>query len=99
MIPIREVFLVSNDNRSAAEDALRKDDLVGRQSIYVRSAPHIDIKEDGYFIVIDGSEEAVAQAKALLAGIAAVYEKKDEVIRKMEEQEERAIEGFGNLLG
>lgn len=96
---VKEVFLVSSENKSKAEDALRKDDLVSRQSIAVRSAPHLDIKEDGYFIIVDGSEEAIKKAHELLDQLAKKYEHKNKVIAKLKEQEDKAIEGFGNILG
>ncbi len=96
---VKEVFLVPSENKSKAEDALRKDDLISRQSIIVRSAPHLDIDEDGYFIIIDGSEEAVKKAHALLDKLAKKYEPKEKVLAKVEEQESAAIEGFGNILG
>ena len=96
---VKEVFLVPSENKGKAETALRQDDLVGRQSILVRSAPHLDIDEEGYFIIIDGSEEAVQRAHELLDQLAKRYEHKDKVVAKVKEQEDAAIEGFGNILG
>ncbi|MBI2971270.1 MAG: hypothetical protein HYY37_02515 [Candidatus Aenigmarchaeota archaeon] len=96
---MQEVFLVSGDNKNAAEDALRKDDVVGRQSIIVKAAHALDMKEDGYFIIIDGSDEALKKAEELLKNIARKYEHKDVVMAKLKEQEEAAIEGLGDILG
>ena len=96
---MKEVFLVLAENKDKAEQALRSDDLVSRQSIIVRSAPHLDIDEEGYFIIIDGSEEAVKKAHELLDKLANRYEHKEKVLAKVEEQEDKAIEGFGNILG
>ena len=96
---MKEVFLVLAENKDKAEQALRSDDLVSRQSIIVRSAPHLDIDEEGYFIIIDGSEEAVKKAHELLDKLAKRYEHKEKVLAKVEEQEDKAIEGFGNILG
>lgn len=96
---MKEVFLVPAENKDKAESALRTDDLVSRQSVTVRSAPHLDINEEGYFIIIDGSEEAVKHAHKLLDKLAKRYEQKEKVLAKVEEQENAAIEGFGNILG
>ncbi len=96
---MKEVFLVPAENKDKAENALRTDDLVSRQSIIVRSAPHLDINEEGYFIIIDGSEAAIQKAHELLDQLGKKYEHKDKVIAKIEEQENAAIEGFGNILG
>ena len=96
---MKEVFLVSSENKSKAEDAIKKDDTVSRASIVTRSAASLGIEEDGYFIIIDGSEEAVKKAGELLKDLAKKYDKKDEVEAKLSEQEDSAIEGFGNILG
>ena len=96
---MKEVFLVPSENKDKAEAALRGDDLVGRQSIIVRSAPYLDIDEEGYFIIIDGSEAAISRAHELLDKLAKKYEHKDKVIKKVQEQEDAAIEGLGNILG
>ena len=96
---VKEVFLVSSENKNKAEDILRQDDLVGRQSITVRSAPYLDIDEEGYFIVVDGNEAAISRAHELLDQLAKRYEHKDKVVAKVKEQEDAAIEGFGNILG
>ena len=96
---MRVVYLASNENKAKAEDALKKDDTVNRGSITVRSAPSLDMKEDGYFIIYDGSEEAVKIADKLLKGVAERYKKAEDVLKKIDEQEDSAIEGFGNILG
>ena len=96
---MKEVFIVSNENKNKAEQLLRSDDLISRQSITVKSAQSLDIKEDGYFIIINGSDDAIKKAEEMLKDIAEKYENKDIVIKKNEEQEDTAISGFGNILG
>ena len=93
------VYIVSADSRAQAEDLLKKDEIVNRGSITVRSALSLDIEEDGYFIIYDGSDEAVKLADHLLASLAQRYKKTDAVLRKIDAQEDAAIEGFGNILG
>ncbi len=96
---MRVVYIVSAENRAKAEDLLKKDETVNRGGIAVRSALSLDIEEDGYFIVYDGNNEAVKLADHLLKGVAERYKKADNVLRKMDAQEDAAIEGFGNILG
>ena len=66
VISMKEIFLVSSENKSKAEEVVKKDDLVSRSSIAIRSAAALGIEEDGYFIIIDGSEEAIKKAEELL---------------------------------
>ena len=92
------VFLVSNENKGKAEQALKQDDEINRGSISVRQCGSLDIDEDGYFIIVDLNEDALKKAKNLLKDLATVYEKKDDVLKKIEDEEE-ALGGFGNILG
>ena len=71
---MKEIFLVSNENKAKAEEAVKKDDLVSRSSIITRSAASLGIEEDGYFIIIDGSEEAIKKAEELLKELAKKYD-------------------------
>ncbi len=96
---MREVFLVDGDNKSKAEDLLRKDDEIGRGSITLKSAGSLEMEEDGYFIILDASEERIKKAETLLKGIAQKYAHQKKVLEKFDEQEDAAIEGFGNILG
>lgn len=96
---MRVVWLVAAENKAKAEDLLKKDDAVNRGSITIRSALSLDIEEDGYFIIYDGSNEAVKLAEGLLKGLGEHYKKASDVLRKIDEQEDAAIEGFGNILG
>lgn len=96
---MKKVFLVKSECKPKAELALKTDDMVSRGSISIRSAASLEIDEDGYFIIIDASIEALEKAEALLEGIATFYENQEKVINKFEEQEDSAAEGFGNILG
>jgi hypothetical protein len=96
---MREVFIVSSDNKMKAEDLLKKDDLVSRGSIILKVASSLDIKEDGYFIILDASDEALKKAEELIKNIAKKYSKKDVVLERFDEQEDTAIEGLGAILG
>lgn len=96
---MREVWLVSSANRAKAEGALKADDLVSRQSIVIRTASSLEIDEEGYFIIIDGSEQALQRADELLKEIAEKYKNKEAVLARYDEQETAAISGFGFIIG
>ncbi len=96
---MKEVYFVSKENKSKAEDALKKDDSVSRGSITLKESSTLGMKEDGFFIILDASEQALKKAGELLKDIAEKYEKKEDVLEKIQEQENSAIEGFGNILG
>jgi hypothetical protein len=96
---MKRVFLVKAENKGKAELALKADDLVSRGSIMLRAASSLGIEEEGYFIIIDASMEAVEKAEELLNDLGTVYENEEKVLNKIEEQEDSAIEGFGNILG
>ena len=96
---MQEVFIVKEGEKSKAEDLLRKDDLIGRQSITVRSAVSMNLEKEGYFIIINGSEESIKKAEELIGSFAKKYGKKEKVLEKIREEEDSAAEGLGAILG
>ncbi len=96
---MKEVWFVEKDKTAKAQETLKKDELVGRQSITVRDAESLGMKKEGSFLVVDGSKKALKQAEKLLKGLAKKSKKKDKVVEKIKEEEESAVSGFGNLLG
>jgi len=96
---VKEVFLVKSENKQKVEEILKKDDVVSRGSITIKTPQSLDIKEDGYFFILDLSEEGMKRAEELIRGVAERYKHGKDVIRKAEDQENTAIEGFGNILG
>ena len=96
---MQEVFIVKEADKSKAEDLLRKDDLVGRQSITIRLASNMNLEKEGYFIIINGSEESIKEAGDLIKDFAKKYKKKEKVLEKLKEEEDSAAEGLGSILG
>ncbi len=96
---MKEVFLVSSENKNKAEMELKKDDLVSRGSITIRAASSLGIEEDGYFIVVDASEEALKRAEEIMKELGKKYKGGKKVLEMIDEQEGSAMEGFGNILG
>lgn len=96
---VKEILLVKTENKQKVEDILKKDDIVSRGSITIRTASSLDIKEDGYFFILDMPEPSIRRAEELAKGLATKYKDGKKVIEKVEEQESSAIEGLGNILG
>jgi adenylate kinase family enzyme len=96
---MKEVLLVKSENKQKVEDILKKDDIVSRGSITIKTSQSLDIKEDGYFFILDAQPEVIKRAEELTKGLAEKYKHAKKVIEKVEEQENSAIEGFGNILG
>jgi len=96
---MKEVFFVKSENKQKVEDTLKKDDIVSRGSITIRTAASLDINEEGYFFILDMPESSIERAEELTKDIAEKYKDKNKVIKKVDEEENRAIEGFGNILG
>ncbi len=93
------VIEVPNENYQKAREILLKDDMVSRASIVFKEGKEFGI--DGYIIYVSGLDEQCKRAIELLKDLGKTVEenKKSEIIKKMKEDEERAIEGFGGILG
>jgi hypothetical protein len=77
------------------------DDLVGRQSVTVRDAKALGLKGDDRYVVVEGSEPALARAVELLKGIADPLDaaKADDVYRRFRAQDDQAVSGMGLIFG
>ena len=99
----RSVYRVFRLPAAHAEKAnvLLGDDLVSRQSVTVREARSLGLKGDDRFIVVEGSEAALARAVELLKDVAPPLEwaKADDVYRRLRSQDEQAASGMGLIFG
>ena len=96
---MQEVYLIKKDNKNKAELALKADELVNRGSITIKEPASLDMEEDGVFFILDMNEHAMKRAEELLKDLGEKYKKKDKVIKAVQEQEDAAMSGFGNILG
>ena len=98
----RDVYRVFRLTPAQAEQVniLTTDDLVSRQSVTVRDAQSLGLKGDSRYVVVEGSEAAVARATELLKGIPPLKgaEAKD-VYRRFRSQDEQAASGMGLIFG
>ena len=96
------VFSVDDDKLEKVRNivGIGENSLV-KQSITIRDNKSLGLETDGYYIMIDGSEEACEEAQERLKDVAKELEgdEKQKVIDKMKEMEESAMEGFGGIFG
>ena len=95
---MKEVLAVSSDKKEKVEDMLKKDEEINRGSIGVKSASSLGFDDDCYFIILDAPEHAIKKALNMVSGMASAFKDKDKVLEKYEEQEDAAMQGFGNLM-
>jgi len=93
------VFKIKKENLQKVKDLLLKDESVSKTSIVFKESKSLGFDEDEYFCYISGLEEACSKAKELVKGLGEIVEKKDEVIKRIKEEEESAMTGFGNIFG
>jgi hypothetical protein len=93
------LIFVEKANFEKLKEILMKDELVSRASISYKSAS--EFGKEGYYFLISGNEEQCKKAKGLSKdlGIEISGEEKERVIKKFKEEEEKALEGFGSILG
>src|SRR3989338_4319448 len=95
---MREVWLVSGTNRIKAEDAVKQDDIVSRQSAKIKDASMYST-EKGFFIIIEGNEASVHRAGELLKEFGEKYKDKEKLLHQLDIEEEEANAGFGFIVG
>lgn len=102
------VLKIESKNYQKVKDILLRDDTVSRSSVTFKEGSIID--KEGYYCYLSGTEEQCKKALELvrekneetgeiveLAKEATSKEKK-ELINKIKEEEDRAIEGFGGII-
>jgi len=78
-----------------------QDDIVNRQSIVIRDANSLDIKEAVSYLKVEGSTEGLKRAEELAKdlGMTKLTEKKaKEIDEKIKEQEDSAATGMGMIF-
>ncbi len=98
---MKALFFVPSENYSKARNAVETDDLISRQTINFRESRALGFDKEGYYLEIDGSEDSISKAREVLeeTGKEITGNEKDEVLKKIKEQEDSAAEGFGSLFG
>ena len=95
----KEVFFIKSENKLTVENMLRKNELINRGSITIKDAKTLDSEKEGFYFILDLSVEASKKADELLKEISEKVDNKENIIKKVEEQENSATQGFGNIIG
>ena len=96
------ITFVKKESVNKAEEKLRSDtDLAAKQSITVRDAKSLDIEKDGSFFLISGTEDGIEKCKELIKEFVEEVDKEDlsKATEKIKEEEDKAAEAFGGILG
>ena len=95
------LFYLKTSDFQKVKNLAETDDVVSRQSLTYRDPPSLGLKKDGYYLKINGSEESIKHAQNILKGLIEEVKgkEKDEILKKIEEQEDQADSGFGMLFG
>jgi len=84
---MKEVFEVDKEK----EQEIKKDELLSRQSLIFREI------EGKFYLIIDGSEEAIKKLREEFN--LKIPDNKKKILEEVEKQEEKAVQGFGNIFG
>lgn len=85
----------------AAMDLVYQDNLAGRQSITVREARTLGVGGEGNLVLIEGSEDGVARAEALLKDRAKTLAgaEAETAYKAFRAQDDEAASGMGFVFG
>ncbi len=98
---MKAVFFIEKDKYGGAKNKLYADDVVSKQSITVRDNTAVGKDKDGYYVLIDGDDEAVKKAEEILKDVSKKLSDKEagEIEKAIESQESSAADGFGAIFG
>jgi len=93
------VFDVKKENEPKIKELL-KDDLVSRQSILIREAKVLDIKDHEILVFIEGDKKALEKAEELFSDISKKLDDKarDEAYKKIKDEEGEVLGGVGLIF-
>ncbi|MBD3155238.1 MAG: hypothetical protein GF368_01115 [Candidatus Aenigmarchaeota archaeon] len=94
------VYEIEKSDFQKVKDVLFNDDLVGRSSIKFKDGETIGF-EDKYYVYISGTEENCEKSEDLMKDLGEKVDKetKEKVLKKIEEEEDQAMQGFGGIFG
>lgn len=85
----------------AVIDAVYQDNLAGRQSVTVREARTLGVGGEGSLVLVEGSDEGVARAAALLkdGGTLLTGAEAEAAYKAFRSQDDEAASGMGFVFG
>jgi len=96
---VYKVFALKKEKLTDANKVLA-DDTVSRQSILMRDAKALSMEGDEQFIIIEGSDDAVARAQELFKELSIEpTPKAEDVYKKVKAEEDDAANAMGMIFG
>jgi len=95
------VMSIETRNLQKAKDVLLKDDVVSRASIVFKEASTYGGKSGNYYCYMSGLGEQCKRALELAKDLAKQLEgkEKEDFVKKIKEEEQKASEAFGGIFG
>jgi len=93
------LLLIETKDYQKVSEMLKKDEVVSLASLVFKDAKQFG--KEGYYCWISGLEQQCKKALELTKELAKEItgKEKEEFMKKMREEEERAVEGFGAIFG
>jgi hypothetical protein len=93
------LLLIKAEDYQKVSEMLKKDEIVSLASLVFKDAKQFG--KEGYYCWISGLEQQCKRALELTKDLAKEItgEEKEEFIKKVKEEEEKAVEGFGAIFG
>lgn len=95
---MKEVWLVKSENKNKVENIVKSDDIISRHSIMFRDLNAMNLG-NGYALIIDAPDDVIERVENLCKGLIEKFDKKDKVLEIISDEDEKAINGFGNIFG
>ena len=94
------IFEIEKSKLQKVKDTLLMDDLVGRASILFKDGKALGL-DNKYYCFISGLEEACKKSKDLMKDLGKEVEEKtkEQILKKIKEEEDQAMQGFGGIFG
>ncbi|HDD46216.1 MAG TPA: hypothetical protein ENG42_01975 [Candidatus Aenigmarchaeota archaeon] len=95
------VFFIKKERYENIKNMLLSDDMVSRQSLDFRDNKVLGMENEGYYLKISGSKESIEKARKIIgsSGKELIGKEKELILKKINEQENDAVAGFGNIFG
>jgi len=95
----QQVYLISGEDLEKVRQALMSDEITSKANIVFKDAKLLTGRE-GYYIRVIGTEEQLKRIKEIIGESAKEIEAKEveEVLKKLQEEDESALAGFGSIF-
>ena len=94
------IFEMEKSNLQKAKDILLKDESVNRASVMFKDGNVLGMK-DKYYCYVSGLEEACKKSEELMKDLGKKVDEKtkEQILQKIKQEEDQAMQGFGGIFG